>query len=267
MEQIPRIIVSMTSYPARIKNVPLAIFALLKYQTLKPDEIHLWLAEPEFPNKNADLPKELRIMDAAIANLYIHWLPKNTFAHKKHEYFKIGQPSDCVFLVDDDVFYEPNLIENIMSTHKTYPNAIVAYNLYSQHIYKGIKILYNNPAGPWNRPRFDTRLCTQCMIPFNLYPKDALSAESQSIRDKICPVCDETWLNPFIVRDQIPIYHHNYSWGIDISHDVKHEHGLCVYTHQKESNGNERRDNWLHAVLLHYPDMFKIYQEKFGYGR
>jgi hypothetical protein len=44
-----RILVSMTSYPARITNVGKAIFLLLNKQTRKPDEIHLWLAEPEFP--------------------------------------------------------------------------------------------------------------------------------------------------------------------------------------------------------------------------
>ena len=46
-----RVIVSMTSYPKRITNVGKAIYLLLTKQTRKPDEIHLWLAEPEFLNK------------------------------------------------------------------------------------------------------------------------------------------------------------------------------------------------------------------------
>ena len=57
-----KILVSMTSYPGRIKNVGFSIFLLLEQQTLPPDEVHLWLAMPQFPNKEADLPKDERIL-------------------------------------------------------------------------------------------------------------------------------------------------------------------------------------------------------------
>ena len=40
----PRLIVSMTSYPERMHDMHFALYSLLK-QTLKPDEIVLWLAE------------------------------------------------------------------------------------------------------------------------------------------------------------------------------------------------------------------------------
>ena len=55
-----RIIVSMTSYPKRITNVSKSIFYLLNKQTVKPDEIHLWLSTEEFPNKEKDLPDDLQ---------------------------------------------------------------------------------------------------------------------------------------------------------------------------------------------------------------
>ena len=258
-----RIIVSMTSYPKRIVNVGKAVYYLLTKQTVKPDEIHIWLAEPEFPNREKDLPEDLQAM-IEHPQVFLHWLPKNTYAHKKHEYFKIGKSGDCVFLVDDDVRYADDLIEQCMKGHASYPNSIIAYNRYSRHIYQGMKIIYND-IGPCNTPRLDTRLCTQCMIPFSVYPQDALAKENQELRDKICPVCDETWLNPFIVRDAVSILHLNYGWGIDISKEATHYVGLCIYTHQKEANGYERRDNWLKAVLDAFPDIKKIYQNKFGY--
>lgn len=43
------------------------------------------------------------------------------------------------FLIDDDVRYADDLIENCMKAHNIFPEAIVAYNLYSQHIYRGKK--------------------------------------------------------------------------------------------------------------------------------
>lgn len=260
-----RVIVSMTSYPGRISNVGKSIYLLLNFQTRKPDEIHLWLAEPEFPNREKDLPQDLHAM-LNVDNVFLHWLPKNTYAHKKHEYFKIANNNDCVFLFDDDVRYADDLIENCMKAHNTFPEAIIAYNLYSQHIYRGKKILYNDGVQlDWSKPRYDTRLCTQCMIPANLYPKEALEQNNQDIRDKICPVCDETWLDPFRVKHNIPIFHFKYGWGEDISSSASHYVGLCVYTHQKEENGYERRDNWLENVLNTFPEIKKIYQDRFGY--
>lgn len=257
----------MTSYPARICNVGKAIYFLLSRQTVKPDEIHLWLAEPEFPNREMDLPEDLnKILEVCNEQVFLHWLPKNTYAHKKHEYFKICKENECVFLVDDDVRYADDLIANCINAHKKFPEAIIAYNLYSQHVYRGKKILYNDGAPiDWSKPRYDTRLCTQCMIPSNLYPKEALELKNQELRDKICPVCDETWLDPFRVKHNIPIFHLKYGWGTDISSSASHYVGLCVYTHQMEENGYERRDNWLENVLNAFPEIKKIYQDRFGY--
>lgn len=261
-----KIVISITSYPKRIGNVGKTIFLILTKQTRKPDEIHLWLAEPEFPNKERDLPDDLTTIITTVPNVFLHWLPKNTYAHKKHEYFKCAADNDCVFLLDDDVRYSDDLIEKVMSAHEKFSNAVIAFNHYSAHIYYGRKIVYVNPKTGWNVPRYDTRLCTQCMIPAGIYPKEALTDENQNIRDRICPVCDETWLNPFLVYANIPIFHFNYDWGIDISKSASHYDGLCVYTHVKESNGYERRDNWLYAVLEAFPKFKDDYRKKFNYN-
>lgn len=53
-----KIIVSLTSFPARINIVVKTIKTLLT-QTLKPDAVILWLAPEQFPNGEKDLPQEL----------------------------------------------------------------------------------------------------------------------------------------------------------------------------------------------------------------
>ena len=88
-----KIIVSMTSYPKRIKNVPRSAYFLLDKQTVKPDEIHLWLSVEEFPNKEKDLPDDLNTFIECDA-IILHWVPKNTYVHKRHEYFKIAKDTD-----------------------------------------------------------------------------------------------------------------------------------------------------------------------------
>ena len=52
------LIVSMTSYPARIENVWMVIDSILR-QTIKPSHFQIWLSEENFPGKEMDLPKKL----------------------------------------------------------------------------------------------------------------------------------------------------------------------------------------------------------------
>ena len=152
-----RVIVSMTSYPGRITNVGKAIYLLLTKQTRKPDEIHLWLAEPEFSNREKDLPQDLQAM-LNVDNVFFHWLPKNTYCHKRHEIFKYTKDEDCVFLFDDDVRYNDRLIETVMNDHQRFPNAVIDYEWYAQHVYLGRKILYIN-ARDYSKPSVNIRWC------------------------------------------------------------------------------------------------------------
>ena len=54
-----RLIVSFTSYPERISTVNCVLNSLYA-QTRKADEIILWLAKEQFPNREADLPISLQ---------------------------------------------------------------------------------------------------------------------------------------------------------------------------------------------------------------
>lgn len=54
----PILIISLTSFPARISTLHITISSLL-CQTKKPNMIILQLSEDEFPNKENDLPENL----------------------------------------------------------------------------------------------------------------------------------------------------------------------------------------------------------------
>ena len=258
-----RVIVSMTSYPGRITNVGKAIYLLLTKQTRKPDEIHLWLAIPQFPNKEKDLPDDLRTV-LTMDKVYIHWLPKNTYVHKRHEIFKTTKDEDCVFLIDDDVRYADNLIQKVMETHTKFPNCIVCYNRYPKHEYKGRKIIYGY-AAPENEPKANwNRWCGQSMIPSKLYPKDILDNDHQEVRNRTSPISDECWFQPWTVWYDIPIFHLSYGWGEDLDKSKSKWKGLVESSHKKEANGFERRDNWLFAVLSEYPFIKEKYKQ-WGY--
>ena len=254
----------MTSYPGRITNVGKAIFFLLMKQTMKPDEIHLWLAEPEFPNRENDLPQDLlRVID--IDNVFLHWLPKNTFVHKRHEIFKQTTDNDCVFLMDDDVRYDVNLIQQVMATHEKFPDCIVCYNSYHEHRYDGRRILYGQEIDETEPAVNKVRWCGQSMIPSRLYPKEILDAAHQEVRDRTSPISDECWFQPWTVFYDIPIFHLNYGWGVDIDPTKSKWRGIVGFSHQKEANGYTKRDNWLYAVISSYPEVFEKYRKLFNY--
>lgn len=260
-----RIIVSMTSYPKRINNVGKSIYLLLSKQTKKPDEIHLWLAEPEFPNREKDLPQDLQAI-LIHPKFKLHWLPKNTYCHKRHEIFKYTTDEDLVFIFDEDVRYNDKLIETVYNDHKKYPDCIINFNIYSQHIYKGYRILYNY-SNILKVPSIRTRFFGQSMIPSKLFPKELLTEEMAEIRDKCSPICDESWLTPWFVYNDVKIYCEHFGWGTNLSNEVDMWGGLVKYTHQKESNGLERRDNWLLNVLNTFPKIKEKYVRLFNYGK
>ena len=105
------IIVSLTSWPKRIFNVPIVLKNILN-GTLKPDYIELNLSSEEFPNKEDDLPKEL----LEIEKLNINWEIGNSRTFKKiiptlKKYYK---KEYYLLSIDDDLIYSLDYIERMV---------------------------------------------------------------------------------------------------------------------------------------------------------
>ena len=115
-----KVIVSLTSYPARIQYVHVAIKSLM-VQTYKPDRIILYLASEQFPTK--ELPSELTELEKY--GLEIIWM-HDIYGHKKYYYSVINQnDNEVVITFDDDIIYPKNAIKRLMKTHKRFPGCVV----------------------------------------------------------------------------------------------------------------------------------------------
>lgn len=111
---------SLTSYPARINFVWLAIKSIM-LQTYKPDRIVLWLGEEQFPSK--ELPENLKNLQRY--GLEIKWC-KDIYGHKKYCIPVMEQKSNEVIITfDDDIIYSPHCIERLMDTHMRFPHCLV----------------------------------------------------------------------------------------------------------------------------------------------
>lgn len=115
-------IVSLASYPPRINAVHRCIESLLA-QTLLPEKITLWLAKEEFPNGEDDLPLTLRSLVSPL--FQIEWADVNLKPHNKYFWTMRSLPNVPVVTVDDDILYEPTMLEDLLSCHHMFPNAII----------------------------------------------------------------------------------------------------------------------------------------------
>lgn len=125
------IIVSLTSFPARINNIWITI-KTLKRQTVLPEKIILWLSLKQFPNGVNDLPKSLRHEFCDIFE--VRFVEEDLKPHKKYFYSFKEFPEKTIVTVDDDIFYNSRLIEYLLKQHDKYPNCVVCNRGY--HIRK-----------------------------------------------------------------------------------------------------------------------------------
>ena len=96
-------VVSLTSFPPRIKHLWMVIDTLMR-QTCRPAAINLVLCESEFPDRK--LPSKLQRYTAC--GLRIMWVEENLKPHKKYYYSfleELAGKKRCVITVDDDIFY------------------------------------------------------------------------------------------------------------------------------------------------------------------
>lgn len=103
----PDIIISMTSYPGRIKYVS-QVLGTIFAQTKAPDKIILWLAEEEFPGREESLPAEL-ISFSSQGRITIRWCD-NLKAHKKYYYAFHEYHDALIITVDDDILYAEDMV-------------------------------------------------------------------------------------------------------------------------------------------------------------
>lgn len=115
------IIISLTSFPARIKTVHQTIETLIN-QTYKPDKIILQLSEDEFPNKENDLPENL--LKLGENGLIISWNKGNIKSYKKLIPTLKKYPEDVIVTVDDDILYDNQWLEKLVSAYRKNPDYI-----------------------------------------------------------------------------------------------------------------------------------------------
>lgn len=119
------IVISLTSFPARIGKVWMTIDSLMR-QTICPYCINLYLSKQDFPDGEKSLKMEL--LRYQKIGLNIIWVDENLRPHKKYLYSFQSYPNKCVITTDDDLYYRKDMVERLWNLHSIYPNAVCANN-------------------------------------------------------------------------------------------------------------------------------------------
>lgn len=185
------LIVSLTSFPARIEYVHIPIESMLM-QSVKPDMIILWLAETQFPNKEKDLPQEL--LNLTQYGLSIEWCD-DIRSYKKLVPTIEKYPEAAVITIDDDLYYSHRLIEKLQRAVNENTGVICCNRAQriEKNYYNSVRPFIRKDIWcPYSHPSFLNQLtgCTGVFYPAHSLYYDVTNRE---LFMKLAPTNDDIW--------------------------------------------------------------------------
>lgn len=113
------LVVSLTSIPSRLSNVHLVIDSILK-QKKKPNRIVLYMDEDM--NKK-EIPENLKkLVGFGLEFEFV----EDIGPHTKYYYAFQDFPNSLIVTIDDDVYYDDELLEDLINSYNHYPNSVSA---------------------------------------------------------------------------------------------------------------------------------------------
>ena len=198
------LIVSLTSFPARIDNVWQVIECMFR-QSCRPEKIILWLSREQFP-KMEDIPESLRLRENEIFEIRL--VEGDIRSHKKYYYVSKEFPNSLIFLVDDDIYYPTDISDKSVKAFKRNSNVVVCNYAYSIKYRKnGICDSYTTWKFCWGTSLRSKNLFFgsgggTLFRPSSLY-KDLTNI---SLALQLTPSADDIWLNAMCQLSDTKVY-------------------------------------------------------------
>lgn len=131
-----RVVATMTSWRKRTANI-LPVLMNLEAQTLRPDKILLNLCVEDYPNKEDDLPSDLREYIGSAGNIEVYWYVENYRGWKKHLHaLDVVGDDDLVICLDDDHLMPGTFIEKMYRSYGHYGKRFpITYHKWGYDLY------------------------------------------------------------------------------------------------------------------------------------
>jgi len=194
-----KIIVSLTSYSKRLPRTYWAIESIFQ-QSVKADRVILYLDEGE------KIPEKLLNMQSR--GLEIQVRPENIKVHKKYYYAIKENPDDIVITIDDDIYYEKEMIKSLTDSYNRYPFAVSACRVHKMRKDKnGNLISYNmweQECKSVSKPSMELFAIGVGGI---LYPPHCMPEElfNQQVFKNLCLQNDDIWLKFMQIMGNTPV--------------------------------------------------------------
>lgn len=245
-KRTPRCIVSLTSYPARMKDIHFCLMSLLN-QTVKPDEVVLWLGEEQFPNKEKDIPEI--VLNLQKNGLIIKWT-KDIKSYKKLIPALKQFPNDIIVTADDDIIYKEDWFEKLYREYQNF-GGIVCHRAHK------VKLADNGftPYSMWDKCITDES-CSffnfattggGALYPPHCFYKDVLN---EDLFTKLAATADDIWFWVMAVLNGCKI------------RVMKNPHNSCCFLYPYHNEGEAlydlnivENDKQLYQVLEQYPQL------------
>lgn len=238
------VVVSLTSFPARIGYVYMTIESLLR-QTVIPGKIILWLSKEQFPTEET-VPERLNKLQNEV--FQIRYVDGDIRSHKKYYYSFQEFPEKTVITVDDDIVYPPQLVEELLSVSQICPDCIIANVVHKLTYSNGVLNNYRQ----WGEAKpYDKTDNVQIGYGGVLYPpsclyKDCLNLE---LSQKLAPLADDLWLNAMARLNGTPVVK---TTNIKAFLPIVIPNNKNLFSTNVSSSKN---DEQLHQIRKHYSTM------------
>ena len=200
------VIISLTSYPARLPQLHIVIRSLLK-QRVAPEKIILYLGTD---TKESDIPLKLKKLTKY--NFEIRTGYEDLKPHKKYFFAMQEFQNHTIITVDDDLIYDRNLVKNLTGCAKNNPDCVCArrVNLITKD--------ENGNLNPYSKWKWEYRGLTEpshSLIATGcggiLYPPHILPPETfdtAAIKEH-CLNTDDIWLKFMELKNNIKVVFSN----------------------------------------------------------
>lgn len=244
----PQIVVSLTSYGRRVKEVVSYTLVSLLKQTVKPDRIILWLDDEHWSDDT--LPQPLKQLSACGVEI--------RYCEDLRSYKKLLPalslcPEDIIITVDDDIYYSPQFIERMYESWLEYPEQIHCIVAHEPLLDEAGRLL---PYDRWRKNVKET--CSGRLFPVGwggvLYPPHCLydAVDNYRLISRLAPAADDIWFWAMALmqgtRHHLVDFKGCKDYSLDAIYQFLHSGSSLACQNVKE-NGNDRQ---IEAVCSHY---------------
>jgi hypothetical protein len=198
--------ISLTSIGSRLETLPKVLRSLLN-QTVKPARIMVYLSKEPFPQGidkgcKMPLPRSLQILFATEPLLHIRWV-SNHGSYRKLVPFVQEFPNELVLTVDDDILYDPKLVESALGLWTKY-KACISFNC---TVFKKNTPYLMWPGAQPNSESVDYFAKGNAGVLYHTsWFQDPRFADAANFLT-LAPLADDVWFNFWRMALNIPVYY------------------------------------------------------------